>query len=257
VTDFSRPWPFGIGTKSWWLTALGCAVALVLAAAVDAPVSVWAQSWPAPIESFMALVTNLGLADWILIPSAILFAVTAGLALLVRWRLMRTMLWQFSALYAFIFLGVGLPGLIGTLLKRVIGRARPVHFADSGVFALRPNLLDWSYQGFPSVHTTTIFATALVTAFVWPRLSYPAIAIAIVVAVSRVAVGAHYPSDAVGGAILGVLGAYAVRWYFARRGWLFEAGPADRIHPRPPAAIKRYVSLKRRDIALAPWPDRT
>ena len=38
---------------------------------------------------------------------------------------MRTMLWQFAALYGFIFAGVGLPSLIGTLAKRAIGSHMP------------------------------------------------------------------------------------------------------------------------------------
>jgi len=240
----------------WWLAVLGCIAALGAAALLDAPLSAWALGWPVPVQSFMSLVTNLGLSDWILIPSAVLFLITAALAFAVRWRLMRTVLWQFAGLYGFFFLGVGLPGLIAALLKRVIGRARPVHLLDSGLFYFRPSWVDWTYQGFPSGHATTIFAMAMVTAFVWPRLFYPALAVAILVGISRVAVSAHFPSDVVGGAILGVLGAYAVRWFFAGRGWLFVIDRDGRILPRPLASLQRYVALKRRDIAPVPRPDR-
>jgi hypothetical protein len=48
-----------------------------------------------------------------------------------------------------------------------------------------------------------------------------------------------------------------VRWYFARRGWMFEPDPAGRIHPRPLSAIRRYIALKRRGIAQVPRPSRT
>jgi len=80
--------------------------------------------------------------------------------------------------------------------------------------------------------------------------------VAILVGISRVAVSAHFPSDVVGGAILGVLGAYLVRWAFARRGWLFVIDGDGRILPRPLASLQRYVALKRRDIAPVPRPDR-
>src|SRR5207244_766736 len=114
---------------------------------------------------------------------------------------------QFAVLYAFIFAGVGVPSLATALIKRLIGRGRPMHLADSGLFGLQTNLFDWTYQSFPSGHSTTIFAAAMVVAFVSPRLFYPAFAVALAVGVSRVALGAHYPSDVVGGAIVGVLGA--------------------------------------------------
>ena len=82
----------------------------------------------------------------------------------------------------------------------------------------------------------------------WSRLSsprgwfYPALAIAVLVGLSRVAVGVHYPSDVIGGAILGVLGAYATRALFARRGWMFVTDRPDggiRL-PGPWPSLKRY-----------------
>lgn len=257
MTDLSRPWPLGLDGKGWWKPALACVVALAFAAVVDAPISIWAQGWPAPVQSFMATITNLGLGDWIFYPSALLFAVTAVLARLVRWRLMRTVLWQMAGLYAFIFVGTALPGLIGTIIKRIIGRGRPMHLADSGLFGLKANLFDWTYQSFPSGHATTIFALAMVTAFLSARLLYPALAVAVLVGVSRVALGAHYPSDVVGGAILGVLGAYLARWIFAQRSWMFTRDASGAIHVRPMAALKRYVALKQRGIAPAPRPGPT
>ena len=45
--------------------------------------------------------------------------------------------------------------------------------------------------------------------------------VGIVVAVSRVPVGMHYPTDVFAGMIVGMLGAYLVRNLFARRNWLF------------------------------------
>jgi membrane-associated phospholipid phosphatase len=252
MTDLSRPWPLGLGTALWWRPALVAAIVLAAAVLVDEPVSIWARHWPAPILEFMAAVTTLGLSDWILIPSAVLFVLTAGLARFARWRLMRTVLWQLTALYAFIFAGVGIPGLITLILKRIIGRGRPMHLLDTGLFGLKANFLDWDYQSFPSGHSTTIFAAAMVTGFISARLLYPALVVAAVVAISRIALGDHYPSDVVAGAIVGILGAYLGRWLFAQRGWMFVRLADGHIRMRATSSLTRLTRLKRRDIGRAP-----
>ena len=256
MNDLSRPWPLGLGTASWWKPVLVAAILRVAAAAGDAPVALWAQSWPGPVLQFMNIVTALGLSDWILIPSAILFVLTAALALLVRWRLMRTVLWQMAGLYAFIFAGVGLPGLITVILKRIIGRGRPMHLIDTGLFGLEANLLDWTYQSFPSGHATTIFAAAVVMGFMSARLLLPALVVAVVVALSRIALGDHYPSDVVAGASVGILGAYLARWLFAQRGWMFVQSADGRIRMRAISSLARLTEIKRRDISRGPRSNR-
>ena len=255
MVDLTRTWPLGLGEKRWWIALIGAAVALGFALAFDRQLSLWAQSWPEPVRFPLAELTRYGESDWILYPAGVLYLVTAALALLVRWKLMRTMLWQFAALYGFIFAGVGLPSLISTLVKRLIGRGRPMHFDDHGLLSFTPNWLDWTFQSFPSGHSTTAFALAAVIGFLSPRWFYPGLVFAAGVGVSRVALGVHYPSDVVGGAILGLLGAYLVRWLFSRRGWIFSPTPGGGIFTRPMASLRRYIALKRRGSAPAPLPD--
>jgi undecaprenyl-diphosphatase len=85
------------------------------------------------------------------------------------------------------------------------------------------NLSEYDYQSFPSGHATTAFSLAAVIAFLWPKAFWPAVAFAVIVSLSRVFLGEHYPTDVTAGAVLGVLGAYAARTLFVARGWLFEA----------------------------------
>lgn len=256
MTDLSRPWPLGLGEKRWWLTVLGVLVLLAVALVLDRQGSVFAQSWPAPIRDVLAQLTPYGESGWILIPAGVLYVLTAAVALLVRWKLMRTMLWQFAALYAFIFVGVGLPSLVSTIVKRLIGRARPVHFDEVGVLSFKWNVADWTYQSFPSGHATTAFALAAAVGFISERWFYPSLVLASAIALSRVTGGVHYPSDVLGGAILGLLGAYAARWWFAGRRWMFESAPNGQIRARPMESLKRYLTLKRRDTVRARPPNR-
>jgi undecaprenyl-diphosphatase len=125
-----------------------------------------------------------------------------------------------------------------------------------GLLSFSPNWLDWTFQSFPSGHATTAFALAAVIGFVSPRWFRPMLAFASAIAVSRVALGVHYTSDVVAGAILGLLGAYLVRLVFAGRRWVFEVTPDGRVLSRPMSSIKRYLALKRRGTAPAPQPDR-
>jgi membrane-associated phospholipid phosphatase len=144
------------------------------------------------------------------------------------------------------------PSLVTTIIKRLIGRGRPVHYDETGLFGLRWNWIDWTYQSFPSGHSTTAFALAAVLGFLSPRWFYPALALAAVIGLSRITEGVHYPSDVVAGAIVGLIGAYAVRLAFASRGWLFRRDAEGRITARPMSALKRYLILKRRGIAPGP-----
>ena len=256
MVDLSRPWPLGLGEKRWWIAVIGAILCLLVAFPFDHELSVLAQSLPKVLLDVLAQFTPYGESAWILIPAGVLYVITVPLALLVRWKLMRTILWQFAALYAFIFVGVGLPSLFAAIIKRFVGRGRPMQFDQTGLFGFKFNLWDWTYQSFPSGHSTTAFALAAVLGFVSPRWFYPALLLAAGIALSRVTEGVHYPSDIIAGAIVGLLGAYAVRWLFARHGWMF-AGVADgRIKTRAMTSLFRYLALKKRDTAKALKPGR-
>jgi undecaprenyl-diphosphatase len=102
---------------------------------------------------------------------------------------------------------IAIADLSATGIKALVGRARPpVH--DRLPKPLIPVPHDAS---FPSGHAATSFAAAAVLAHTFPRLRAPLFLLAAAVAFSRVYVGVHYPLDVVGGAVLGVLVATALR----------------------------------------------
>lgn len=74
-----------------------------------------------------------------------------------------------------------------------------------------PHLLtDYAYS-FPSGHSIFIFGMATGVFFVNRRYGYWLYALSFLVGIGRVAAGVHYPSDILGGAILGIATGYAVR----------------------------------------------
>ena len=84
------------------------------------------------------------------------------------------------------------------LIKPLVGRVRP--FAVRAVPLLVPPPADAS---FPSGHTAVSFAAAAALRRSKSRLWLPALALAAVLALSRLYLYVHWPSDVLGGAVVG------------------------------------------------------
>ena len=249
MIDLSKPWPFGLSMRNWMLFAGGFVGLLCLLSLADHALSVVATSQRPDVVAFFNEVTRWGESDWILIPSVVLLVVSAIVARLVPQRISKLALIEMIEMYALIFVGVGLPGLAANLLKRVVGRSRPELFDTVGTLSLHPFANSYVYEGFPSGHTTTAFAAAMVLGFLAPRWFGLGLVYAGAVAVSRLVGGAHYPTDVLGGMVLGTLGAYGVRNAFARRRWGFECRPDGGIVQRRPVATLRLVRSFQRKAA--------
>lgn len=221
MIDLGKPWPFNPTARNVLVFLVGFVALILVLHVIDRPASVWGSELPRDVRQVFRWITRWGESDWILYPTVIAWLVAWLLSLVTREKLKRA-LGELAALSGFIFLGVGVPGLISALLKRSIGRGRPETWTAEAPLAFQPwNWTAYDWQGFPSGHSTTSFALAMVIAFLWPRAFWVAMVLAATVALSRVVIGEHYPTDIVAGAVLGVAGAYAVRALFVSRGWLF------------------------------------
>ena len=97
----------------------------------------------------------------------------------------------------------GLAALLANGLKHLIGRPRP-KFAHSGDWDFAPSLVS-GFDSFPSGHAAASFAVATVLAKRFPVFAPLCIGVAAFVMLSRVLRGSHFPTDVVGGAVVGVL----------------------------------------------------
>lgn len=183
------------------------------------------------------IVTEAGKSHWYLVPTGV--AVIGILALPAARTFSDRVLRAIALRYAFVFLAVGGSGLIITVVKRIIGRGRPVFFDDFGALHFDFNAWAVQYASFPSGHSQTAFAFAVALACLFPRWRAVLIAAATLVAVSRVIVEAHYFTDIVVGAAWGAWFALMTREWFARRGLLFAPGPGRRPFAMP---RRRYVA---------------
>ncbi|MGD9694242.1 MAG: phosphatase PAP2 family protein [Thermoleophilia bacterium] len=91
------------------------------------------------------------------------------------------------------------------LLKVAVDRDRPpLDGAADALVALPGD------ASFPSGHAATAFAAAVVVGAAHPRLRAPLLALAGMVALSRIYLGVHYPLDVAAGGALGVATAWIV-----------------------------------------------
>jgi membrane-associated phospholipid phosphatase len=106
------------------------------------------------------------------------------------------------------------------LFKWIAGRSRPFKPPDgSGAlvpFELHPFPSSGKNLCFPSGHACLAFATAAALGILWPRFRWGFYALATIVAVERFAENAHWLSDCVAAAALGIAGAHLVRWIWWR-----------------------------------------
>ncbi len=90
------------------------------------------------------------------------------------------------------------------LLKNLIERVRPCN-ALPDVHLLVGCTGSFS---FPSSHAVNNFAAAMFFSYFYKHLKWILFSVAAIVAISRIFVGVHYPSDVIGGAVIGTILGY-------------------------------------------------
>src|SRR5947209_4608737 len=215
---------------SLWLTA-GIGIAIIaLMYALDATEIGWmpprGTAWLWPVR----ILTDLGKSAYVLWSlAAILFAIAL---LFPRARgTGRSLLIGLGTRILFIFLAVLVPALAGEIIKDAVGRGRPFVGGQANAFNFSHFAGTEAFASFPSGHATTAFALAFAVSAVWPRLRGAMLVYALAIGASRLVLLAHHPSDVVAGALLGVIGALFVRYWFAARHLVFTIRRDGAIAP--------------------------
>jgi membrane-associated phospholipid phosphatase len=107
--------------------------------------------------------------------------------------------------------------IIGEGFKYLLGRYRPVMFFKHKLYGLHFFASQWDLHSTPSGHTLRAFALLTALSLVYRRLAVVFLFLALLIGVSRVAVTAHYPSDVLFGAFIGIFTAIWTYRYFGLR----------------------------------------
>lgn len=105
----------------------------------------------------------------------------------------------------FIFCSVLSASVLTKVIKIVLGRFRPIFFEALDMTGFRPFSLEWAFNSMPSGHATASFAGLVMLGMLAPRIKWFTWTAAIIIGVSRVAYGAHWPTDVLFGAFIGMV----------------------------------------------------
>lgn len=104
--------------------------------------------------------------------------------------------------------------MVDGVIKHIISRPRPFDAYAS----ITPMLIHPTSYSFPSGHASTSFASAVMIALLDPKVGKSALMIAALIAVSRLILCVHYPSDVFAGLLLGT--GLACLLYKGSKRWL-------------------------------------
>ncbi|MBX9841780.1 MAG: phosphatase PAP2 family protein [Xanthobacteraceae bacterium] len=242
----------------WWPSAGQMALAVAGAAVAVLAVMVTLDAWaiaqvprlPARLVEAFDRFTDLGKSGFFLWPLGLALIALALLSTSALQRMSRLVLAAWAVRLGFVLTAIAVPGLFVTIVKRLIGRARP-RVAGNETMAFVPFGWKVDYASLPSGHATTAFAALVAIGAIFPQARALLWIYALLIALSRVVLMAHYPSDVLAGALVGAAGAWLVQQWFAARGLGFAVTGSGTVRPMPGPGLPRIVKALARRLHAA------
>jgi membrane-associated phospholipid phosphatase len=220
------------------------AVFLLCMILIDGPIMRAVGHLPRTVIWPFDQITDLGKSGWFLWPLGLLFLAFAALPAPAS-KISQAVLAAVMVRVGFVFAAIAVPGLFVTIVKHIIGRARPMVGGHIDPFLFNPFSWPAAYASLPSGHATTAFSVLVAFGSLFPRWRTEILIYTGLIAVSRMVVNAHYPSDVFAGALVGTVGALMVRRYFALRRLGFSVTPDGALHQYPGPSLKRLKAVAR------------
>ena len=196
----------------------GVALLVVFA---DPELLAWVRAGEAQTDGIFAATTDLGKSNWILMLTAAVMIVMSFLRA-DRFRGKKYVIWHRIFLnFYFVFTTIAFSGLLALFFKNAIGRARPPFVEGAGVWQSIPFGDNFEFASFPSGHSTTAGALTIALMLLFPRFRLFFIFAGLWIAISRMVIGVHFPSDVFGGFAFGAMFTWIYARSFARKRLLF------------------------------------
>jgi undecaprenyl-diphosphatase len=245
----SAAWPDT--AKILLVAAVAIAVIVSTMFALDAWSVRQARGLPVSLLTAARGFTDLGKSGYFLWPLGILMLLLIALYSPAMQRFWRGILAAWAVRIGFVFIAIGLPSLFDNIIKNMIGRARPFVVAGPDVWAYEPFTWHARYASFPSGHASTAFAALVAIGAIFPQARALMWIYAVLIALSRVVITAHHPSDVIGGAIVGAVGAVLVRNWFADRRLGFAVAVDGSVRAMPGPSLGRIIKAVARRLHSA------
>jgi membrane-associated phospholipid phosphatase len=190
--------------RIWIALATVAVIALVAAFFLDHAADAWIGAHSSPeLKRVMQTVSRVG--DW---PAHVI----AGLLGIAIAFVTKSKTWM--RIFVAMLVALALAGVSGRVVKLATGRARPSVKTEAHWNGPRYSS---KYHAFPSGHTASSTAFFVALFLKRKKIGTPLLLIPVLIALSRMVVGAHYLSDVTFAAILGVICAVlATRWLSTR-----------------------------------------
>jgi membrane-associated phospholipid phosphatase len=112
----------------------------------------------------------------------------------------------FQKIFSTMFFSFLYSGIIGTIIKIIVGRCRPYNSPNYEALYFKHFNLDWNFQSYPSGHTQVVFTFVTFMSLIFPKWTKFFLIIGVAVAASRIVLEYHYLGDVIAGAYVGFIG---------------------------------------------------
>jgi membrane-associated phospholipid phosphatase len=201
----------GLGKKTAVTAGITAIIYLVLFYFVDRPIDIWVHNHYSKTVIFQlgTYISLLAKGDYFKLALTFCFILIIVCDPGIKWR------WTRYLLYICITVSIAI--IIGDGFKYLLGRYRPIMFFEHNLYGMHFFSSEWALNSTPSGHTIRAFSLLTAASLLYKRFTVVFIAIATLIGASRVIVTAHYPSDVLFGAFIGIFtAAWTYKYFFLK-----------------------------------------
>jgi lipid A 4'-phosphatase len=196
---------------------------------LDRPAADWFLTFDMDLHLLVKGTAKLGRSEYWLVPSALAFGVLWLGSRHKRFAGVKDRLKAWSMLPLFIFVSISFTGIVVKFMKILFGRMRPLHHYRHDDYGFSWFGFDASFQSFPSGHAVTVATLMAALCFILPRYRAAFVMLGTVVILARALETAHYLSDVLVGAYIGIVMTAWMQRVFLRSGVDLPAAARGRL----------------------------
>jgi membrane-associated phospholipid phosphatase len=198
----------GYNQRAWGISTGAVLIIVICYFFIDVPAAIWFHALNQETRNVFEWITKAGV-------STVYLIVSLGLFIFFRWIRKHRRYADRALLF---FSNIALSGILANIVKFLVGRLRPKMLFERGLYGFDPFRVGYEFNSFPSGHTATVFAIAVSCSIFWPKYRILFVMFATTVALSRLVLTAHYPSDVFAGAYIGTMTAIVMKRYLLKGG---------------------------------------